>query len=152
MKTASIKQKEIQKKWLLIDIKSQVLGRVASQISHLLMGKHKPDFVPHLDSGDFVIVTNAKYLHLTGKKWKDKIYYHHTHHPGGLKSICAEDLARKYPERLIQLAVKGMLPKNKLRKKLLTNLRIYHEEAHPHHAQKPEKIAVLSIEEGDENE
>lgn len=137
MKPQNKEAMKTDKKWLIIDAKDQSLGRLASQIAHLLRGKHKPTFVPYLDCGDNVVVINASDVRLTGLKWKEKVYYRHSNYIGGIKAIKAEDLKEKYPERIISYAVKGMLPHNKLGRKLLTNLRVYAGSEHPHVAQKP---------------
>ena len=124
--------------WLLVDAKDQSLGRVASQLAQLIRGKHKPIFMPHLDAGDFVIVVNAAHVKLTGNKLRDKWYYHHTGYPGGLKGIWAERLLEQKPTELVRLAVKRMLPRNALNRKILhTKLKIYPGPDHPHQAQKP---------------
>ncbi len=132
--------KEIKRNWWVVDAKDQVLGRLASRIALLLMGKRKPEYTPHLDTGDFVIVVNAEKVRLTGKKWQQKVYYRHSGYPGGLKAITAERMRQTHPERLIQLAVKRMLPKNKLGRRMLKRLKVYAGEAHPHAAQKPQPL------------
>ena len=135
------KKGEIQRKWHLIDANGKTLGRLASRVATLLRGKHKPTFTPHVDTGDFVVVVNAGKVALTGKKWKEKLYIHHSGYPGGLKSISAEKLKEKKPRRLITMAVQGMLPKNKLGRKLLKKLKVYDGQAHPHQAQQPEVLS-----------
>jgi len=137
MKTLSVKAGDLQKKWLVIDAKGQTLGRLASEIARLLRGKHKPNFVPHMDCGDNVVVINAEQVHLTGNKWKQKHYYHHTGFVGGIKSTRADVMRDNHPERLLKIAVKGMLPHNKLGRKVLGNLKIYKGAEHPHTAQQP---------------
>lgn len=141
MATYMAKKREIQRKWHLIDANGKTLGRLASRVATLLRGKHKPTFTPHVDTGDFVVVVNAGKVSLTGKKWKEKLYIHHSGYPGGLKSISAEKLKEKKPRRLITMAVQGMLPKNKLGRKLLKKLKVYDGEAHPHQAQQPEVLS-----------
>lgn len=131
---------DIQRKWHLIDAKDKVLGRLATRIAMLLMGKRKPNYTPHLDQGDFVVVINAEKVKLTGKKLQGKIYYSHSGYPGGLKEKTAEELLKKHPERVIELAVKRMLPKNKLGRKMLKRLKVYAGERHPHQAQNPHRI------------
>jgi len=143
MATMMAKKDEIKRKWHLVDAKGKTLGRLASRIAILLRGKHKPTFTPHLDTGDFVVVINAEKVVLTGKKWKEKLYIHHSGYPGGLKSISAEKMWEKHPERLITMAVQGMLPKNKLGRKLIKKLKVYAGEAHPHQGQLPEPINLL---------
>ena len=141
MKTYSAKPSEIEKKWVLIDGKDLVLGRLASKIAILLRGKHKPTFTPHLDCGDNVIVINAKHVHLSGNKGnkKDgKFYYHHTGFPGGIKTTTAgKILEGKFPERVIKMAVQRMISRNKLGRIQLGNLRVYADESHPHEGQSP---------------
>ena len=140
MKTYSVKPADIKKKWVLVDATEKPLGRLCTEIARVLRGKHKPSFVPHLDCGDNVIVTNAAKIKLTGKKWKDKVYYSHTGWVGGIKAITAEDLFAKYPERLVQNAVKGMLPHNALGREQARHLRVYAGAEHNHDAQKPEAL------------
>jgi large subunit ribosomal protein L13 len=137
MRTSSITPADIKKKWVTVDATNQTLGRLASQIAKLLRGKHKADFVPHLDCGDFVVVTNAAKVKLTGKKLTDKIYYNHSGYVGGLKALSAGEVLQTKPENLILFAVKGMLPKNKLAKTLHTHLRVYPGTEHPHQGQNP---------------
>lgn len=136
------RSEDIEKKWHLIDGEGKTVGRVATKIAALLRGKEKPQFTPHADTGDFVIVVNADKLNFTGKKWEQKKYYWHTGYPGGIKSITAEDLSKKHPEDIIKKAVWGMLPKNKWQKKLITRLKIYTGKEHPHAPQKPETLEV----------
>ena len=142
MNTPMAKKGSIEQKWHLVDANGKTLGRLASRVAILLRGKHKPIFSPHLDAGDFVVVVNAEKIVLTGNKWKDKLYIHHSGYPGGLKSISAEKLMQKKPERLIMWAVQGMLPKNKLGRKIIKKLKVYSGEAHPHQAQQPGAIQL----------
>lgn len=137
MKTLKVKEADIQKKWLVVDAANQPLGRVASQIAYLLRGKHKVNYIPHMDCGDNVVVVNASKVVLTGKKWADKIYYRHTNYIGGIKAVVAKDLLTSFPERILETAVKGMLPKNKLGHGMLGNMKVYANDQHPHAAQKP---------------
>ena len=137
MKTYVAKPGEFEQKWHLIDARGQVLGRLASEVAKILRGKDKPIFTPHVDTGDYVVIVNAANIRLTGKKLDDKIYYHHTGYPGGIKSITAAELMEKNPEELINTAVKGMLPKNKLGRKLLKKLKIYPGAEHQNQAQQP---------------
>ena len=139
-KTISANDKTVQKEWLLVDAEGQTLGRLASKVAKLIRGKHKPDFTPHVDGGDYVIVINADKIKLTGKKWSDKVYVRHTGYPGGRREITAEQMLAKHPERLIEKAVKGMLPKNKLGRKMYNNLHVYVGAEHKHEAQKPKKF------------
>lgn len=142
MKTLIPKVKEIKHEWVLIDAKDQVLGRLASVIAKRLRGKHKPDFTPHLNTGDYVVVINADKVKLTGKKWDNKLYYKHTGYLGHLKTFTAKEMLKRHPENLIKLAVKRMLPKNKLGAKLLKKLKIYTGTEHPHQAQMPKPIPI----------
>lgn len=141
MSTPMAKKGMIEQKWHLVDAKGKTLGRLASRIAILLRGKHKPLFTPHVDVGDFVVVVNAEKVNLTGKKWQEKLYIYHTGYPGGLKSTSAEKVRNKNPERLITMAVQGMLPKTKLGKRMIKKLKVYAGEAHPHQAQQPEVLA-----------
>ena len=138
MVTVMAKKGEVVRKWHLVDANGKTLGRLASRIAIILRGKHKPIFTPHVDTGDFVIVVNASKIALTGKKWKEKLYIHHSGYPGGLKTTTAEKIRERFPERLITMAVQGMLPKNKLGRSMLKKLKVYAGEAHPHQAQQPE--------------
>jgi len=142
MKTPLIKKEDINPKWHLVDADGKTLGRLATRVAILLRGKNKPIYAPHQDTGDFVVVINAKKVFLTGKKWKEKIYTHHSGYPGGLKQASAEKIAEKKPERLITMAVQGMLPKTKLGKKLIKKLKVYAGDAHPHEAQQPEAYTL----------
>ena len=142
MKTYLAPVNEIEKKWYVVDAENKVLGRLASEIANRLRGKHKPTFCDFMDNGDFVIVTNADKIKLTGNKWNDKMYYRHTGFMGGLKEASAKDLMAKHPTDLLIHAVKGMLPKNKLGAAQLKKLKVYAGSEHPHAAQQP---AVLDI-------
>lgn len=142
MKTFMAKEKDIEKRWYLVDATNKVLGRLASQIAIKLRGKDRPIFTPHADTGDFVIVVNAEKIRLTGKKWDNKCYYHHSGYMGGLKKVTARRLLEKKPEEILRHAVKGMLPKNRLGRRLLNKLKIYTGPNHPHEAQKPEKWEI----------
>ncbi len=142
MKTYMAKFEPDKRKWYLIDAKGKVLGRVATEAARILRGKNKPTFTPHVDCGDFVVVVNAKYVKLTGRKWEQKKYYRHSGYIGGLKEVKASEMVKKHPERLIVRAVKGMLPKNRLGNRLITKLKVYPEAEHPHKAQNPVKIEL----------
>jgi large subunit ribosomal protein L13 len=142
MKTFVAKEHEVDKKWYLVDAENKVLGRLASQIAIRLRGKHKPIFTPHADTGDFVVVINAEKVALTGNKWDNKIYYHHTGYIGGLKQISAKKLIEKKPDQVLYMAVKRMLPKNSLGRRQLKKLKIYSGSEHPHEAQKPEILEI----------
>ena len=142
MRTFSAKKDEVVRKWYIVDLDGQNLGRVASRIAMVLRGKHKPIFTPHVDAGDFVIVVNAGKVAVTGRKLTDKVYYHHSNFPGGIKSITLEKQLVKAPERVITEAVRGMLPKNRLGRQLLKKLKVYSTADHPHAAQMPEPLAL----------
>ncbi len=133
---------EITRDWVVLDASDQVLGRLATEAARLLRGKHKPTFTPHFDTGDFVVVVNAERVKMTGNKLDDKVYYRHSGKPGSLKTETARERMSKYPERVIQAAVWGMLPKNRLGRKLLKKLKVYSGPEHPHEAQQP-KIHAL---------
>lgn len=137
-KTYMAKADEVERKWYIIDASGKTLGRMASEIARILRGKHKPIYTPHIDTGDYVIVVNAEKVKVTGKKRQNKIYYHHTGYPGGLKVISYDKLLEKKPERIIETAVKGMLPHNRLGRKMYKKLKVYAGPNHPHQAQKPE--------------
>jgi len=142
MKTYQAKKEELEYKWYLVNAEGKVLGRLATELAKILKGKNKPTYTPHLDTGDFVIVVNAGKLTLTGKKMKDKIYFHHTGYPGGIREINAEKLLAKKPTEMIRMAVKGMLPKNVLGRQMLRKLKVYAGPNHPHEAQKPVAINI----------
>lgn len=140
MKTYIAKPSNIERNWLVVDAKDQRLGRLATRIADSLRGKTKPDFTPHIDTGDFVVVVNAERIAVTGKKLSDKIYYRHTGYPGGLKQRTLAEMLDKKPEEVLRLAVKGMLPKSRLGRAQLRKLKIYTGAAHPHAAQKPQEM------------
>ena len=142
MKTFIAKKEGVSRDWYLIDARDKVLGRVAVEIARRLRGKHKPEFTPHTDTGDFVVVINAEKIALTGKKLDDKVYYHHSGYPGGIKSITAGKLLKKKPGDVLRIAVKGMLPKNSLGRMMLKKLKIYAGTDHPHEAQTPRPLDV----------
>jgi len=131
-----------QRQWYVIDAQGKILGRMATEIAKVLRGKHKPSFTPNQDVGDFVIVVNARNIKLTGTKLEKKIYYRHTEYPGGIRERTAAKMLEEKPEDLIKLAVRGMLPKNRLSRKLVTKLKIYPGPVHPHDAQKPQPLAI----------
>lgn len=136
--TFMAKASEVERKWLLIDAEGKTLGRLTSEVASLLRGKHKPTFTPHVDCGDHVIIINAEKIKLTGNKLNDKMYYRHSGHPGGLKSQTAKELLAKRPERMLELAIKGMLPKGSLGRQQFNKLNVYAGTEHKHEAQKPE--------------
>jgi large subunit ribosomal protein L13 len=140
MKTFIAKKDQVDKAWFIVDAEGKVLGRLASEIARRLRGKHKPTYTPHTDTGDFIVVVNAEKIALTGNKAADKMYYHHTGYPGGIKSVSAEKLLQIKPEELLRSAVKGMLPKNTLGRAMLKKLKIYKGAKHPHEAQVPKKL------------
>ncbi len=142
MKTPLPKVNKIEKKWYVVDATDKVLGRLATQIALRLRGKHRPDFTPHLDTGDFIIVVNAEKVRLTGRKLDQKMYHKHSGYLGGLKSMTARQMLEKKPEDVIKLAVRRMLPKNKLARQQLKKLKVYKGSEHPHQAQMPEPLEV----------
>lgn len=137
MATPMPKESEIERQWMVVDAAGKVLGRLATRIATILRGKHKPTFAPHLDVGDHVIVINAEKVHLTGRKLRDKLYRWHTGYIGGLREVSAETMLRTHPERVIEWAVQGMLPKNRLGRAMAKKLKVYRGGAHPHQAQQP---------------
>jgi len=145
MKTFLPSEKDIKRNWWLVDAEGLELGRVASRIALLLQGKRKRIYTPHIDTGDFVVVVNAEKVKLTGRKLDTKIYFHHSGYPGGLKARTARQILESHPERLIQLAVKRMLPKNKLGRKMFKRLKVYRGPEHPHEAQKPQELDIMKI-------
>jgi large subunit ribosomal protein L13 len=140
MKTYSAKTGEVANDWYVVDAAGQTLGRLASEIAHRLRGKHKPEYTPHVDTGDYIVVINAEKVHVTGAKRTDKMYHRHTGYPGGLKSMSFEKLIDHAPERVIQGAVKGMLPRNPLGRAMFRKLKVYAGDAHPHAAQQPQPL------------
>ena len=142
MKTYQAKKESIDHQWYLVNAEGKILGRLATKLANLLRGKNKPIFTPHVDTGDFVVVVNAKKVVLTGKKMKDKIYYHHTGHPGGIRETSAEKLLAKKPTEVIRIAVKGMLPKTSLGRQMLRKLKVYAGPSHPHEAQSPVSLDI----------
>ena len=142
MKTYTAKPAEVQRDWYLVDADGKTLGRLASEIARRLRGKHKPEYTPHVDTGDYIVVVNAEKIHVTGNKLKDKMYHHHTGYIGNLKSISLEKLLVKAPERAIQFAVKGMLPKNPLGRAMFKKLKVYAGAKHDHAAQQPVPLEI----------
>ena len=140
METTSIRVNEITRNWYIIDADGQILGRLASEVAQIIRGKKKPFFTPHMDMGDFVVVINAEKVKVTGNKEKDKTYFRHSGYPGGVTQINLRKVRQVFPERIITNAVKGMLPHNRLGRKLLTHLKVYSGELHPHAAQQPQTI------------
>lgn len=142
MKTYLPSVGELEKRWWLVDAEGEVLGRLASRVASVLMGKDKPCYTSFLDTGDFVVVVNAEKVRLTGRKWQEKVYYSHSGYPGGLKKITAQELVSKHPERLVEYAVRGMLPRNKLGARVFKKLKVYRGPEHPHQAQRPETLPL----------
>lgn len=143
MRTYTTKPEDIKREWFVIDATGMTLGRLATQIATVLKGKHKPIYSPHLDTGDFVIVVNAHKVRVTGRKLDQKIYYRHSGYPGGLKEISLRDQLTRHPDRVIRLAVRGMLPKNRLGRQMIKKLKIYATPGHPHEAQQPKPFATM---------
>ena len=142
MKTISVKSESVKRDWYVIDAEGATLGRMATEIAVRLRGKHKPEYTPHVDTGDYIVVINAEKVRVTGNKAKDKIYHRHTGYPGGLKSISFEKLIDKAPERVVQSAVKGMLPKGPLGRAMFKKMKVYAGSEHPHTAQKPQQLTL----------
>lgn len=142
MKTFSAKAEEVQRDWFVVDAENKTLGRLASEIAHRLRGKHKAEYTPHVDTGDYIVVINAEKVKVTGAKTTDKMYHHHTGYPGGLKSVSFEKLIVKAPERVLQTAVKGMLPHNPLGRAMFRKLKVYAGTDHPHAAQQPQPLNI----------
>ncbi|NPA42924.1 MAG: 50S ribosomal protein L13 [Chlorobi bacterium] len=141
-KTLSAKKENVDRKWWVVDAEGQVLGRLASKVAKILQGKHKPCYTPHVDCGDYVIIVNADKIKLTGKKWEQKEYKWHTGYPGGLRSMTARELWEKDPARLVEKAVKGMLPKSRLGRQMYRKLHVYAGPEHKHQAQQPEQLDI----------
>ena len=142
MKTFSAKPHEVKRDWFVVDAADKTLGRLSTEIARRLRGKHKTEFTPHVDTGDYIVVINAEKVRVTGRKATDKMYYHHTGFPGGIKSISFEKQIDKAPQRVIELAVKGMLPKNSLGRAMFSKLKVYAGDVHPHASQQPKTLEV----------
>ena len=142
MKTFSAKPAEVQRDWYVVDADGKTLGRLATEIARRLRGKHKPEYTPHVDTGDYIVVINAEKVRVTGNKHDDKVYYRHTGHPGGMKQITFGQLMERAPERAVQTAVKGMLPKNPLGRAMLGKLKVYAGGEHRHQAQQPQPLEI----------
>jgi large subunit ribosomal protein L13 len=142
MSTYMAKNEEVERSWFVVDAENKTLGRLASKIAQYIRGKHKPTFTPHVDMGDYVIVVNAEKINLSGNKLDQKKYYKHSNYPGGITEVTYRELLAKNPEFIIEKAVKGMLPSNKLGRKMIKKLKVYSGANHPHQAQKPEKIEL----------
>lgn len=141
-KTYASKPADIERKWYVIDAQGKTLGRLATRVASILKGKHKPEYAPHTDVGDFVIVVNAGQVHVTGRKMDQKIYYRHSGYPGGMTKITLRNQLDRYPTRAVESAVRGMLPKNRLGRKMISKLKVYASSDHPHGAQKPETLEL----------
>ena len=142
MKTFSAKQETVKREWFVIDATDKVLGRLSTEIARRLRGKHKPEYTPHVDTGDYIVIVNAEKITVTGNKAKGKIYYSHTGYPGGIKDITFEKLIEKAPERVLQSAVKGMLPRGPLGREMFRKLKVYVGADHPHTAQQPQTLEL----------
>jgi large subunit ribosomal protein L13 len=142
MKTVSTRPQDVSHAWYVVDAENKTLGRLATEIAHRLRGKHKPEFTPHVDTGDYIVVVNAEKVRVTGKKFSDKKYYSHSGFPGGIKEISFKDLQQRYPERIIEKAVKGMLPRNTLGRNMFKKLKVYSGAEHPHSAQQPQTLEL----------
>jgi large subunit ribosomal protein L13 len=142
MSTFMAKPGEIEQRWWVIDATDKVVGRLAVQIANILRGKHRPEYTPHTDTGEFVIVINAARVKFTGRKWDQKTYAAYSHHPGGLKVTGAREVLAKHPERILEMAVKRMVPRNRLGRKQMTKLKIYAGPQHPHQAQQPQELKL----------
>jgi large subunit ribosomal protein L13 len=142
MKTVSINKETANREWLVVDLEGQTVGRAAARIAAVLRGKHKPSYTPHADAGDFVVAVNCEKVVFTGNKLQDKLYYRHSHHPGGLTEMTAGQMLDRHPERVMMLAVKGMLPKNHLGREMLKKFKVYTGAEHPHAAQQPKVLEL----------
>ncbi|GGD05318.1 50S ribosomal protein L13 [Halopseudomonas salina] len=140
MKTFSAKPESVKRDWYIVDATGLTLGRLATEVATRLRGKHKPEYTPHVDTGDYIVIVNAEKVHVTGKKAQDKIYYSHSGFPGGIKSISFDKLLVRAPERIIESAVKGMLPKNPLGRAMYRKMKVYKGAVHPHAAQQPQEL------------
>jgi large subunit ribosomal protein L13 len=141
-KTYVTKKEDVQREWYVVDATGQTLGRLAAQVARILRGKHKPIYSPSVDTGDYVIVVNAEKIHVTGRKLDQKIYYRHSGYPGGLKEITLRNLLQRYPTRVIEHAVRGMLPRNRLGRRMFKKLKVYEGPSHPHAAQQPKPLEL----------
>ncbi|MBX2859330.1 MAG: 50S ribosomal protein L13 [Cellvibrionaceae bacterium] len=142
MKTISANSETVKRDWYLVDASGKTLGRLAAEIAHRLRGKHKPEYTPHVDTGDYIVVVNVEKIHVTGNKAKNKMYHHFSGYIGGLKSISFEKLVQKAPERTLETAVKGMLPKGPLGRAMFKKLKVYAGDSHPHTAQQPQELKI----------
>jgi large subunit ribosomal protein L13 len=143
MKTYNAKPETVERDWYIIDATNKTLGRLATEVARRLRGKHKPEYTPHVDTGDYIVVINAEKLRVTGKKEREKIYYHHSNYPGGIKATAFRDMVNRAPTRMLELAVKGMLPKNPLGRDMFRKLKAYAGNEHPHAAQQPKVLEIM---------
>ncbi len=142
MKTVSMRAEDVRRSWYVVDAEGKTLGRLATEVARRLRGKHKPEYTPHVDTGDYIVVVNADKVRVTGRKTTDKIYYRHSGYPGGIKATSFEHMRERHPERIIEKAVKGMLPRNPLGRAMLKKLKVYAGGEHPHSAQQPESLDI----------
>jgi large subunit ribosomal protein L13 len=142
LKTVSAREQDIQREWFVVDAQGQTLGRLATRVAAILRGKHKPNYTPHVDCGDHVIIVNAEKIHTTGQKMSQKTYYRHSGYPGGLKEITLRDQLQKFPNRVLESAIRGMLPKNTLGRRMFKKLKVYAGPNHPHQAQQPKPFEL----------
>ena len=142
MKTVSTRPQDVDRSWFVVDAEDKTLGRLATEIAHRLRGKHKPEYTPHVDTGDYIVVVNAEKVRVTGNKFNDKMYYRHSGYPGGIKEMNFKDMQDRHPERIVEKAVKGMLPKNPLGRAMFKKLKVYSGAEHPHAAQQPQPLEI----------
>ncbi|MFW6093390.1 MAG: 50S ribosomal protein L13 [Pseudomonadota bacterium] len=142
MKTVSMRAEDVRRSWYVVDAEDKTLGRLATEVARRLRGKHKPEYTPHVDTGDYIVVVNADKIRVTGRKTTEKVYYRHSGYPGGIKGISFEHLQQRHPERIVEKAVKGMLPRNPLGRAMLKKLKVYAGGEHPHSAQQPEPLEI----------
>ena len=142
MKTVSTRPEDVDRSWFVVDAENKTLGRLATEIATRLRGKHKPEYTPHVDTGDYIVVVNAEKVRVTGNKFNDKVYYRHSGYPGGIKEMNFKDMQDRHPERVIEKAVKGMLPKNPLGRAMFKKLKVYAGAEHPHSAQQPQSLEL----------
>jgi large subunit ribosomal protein L13 len=140
--TISAREQDVQRDWYVVDAQGQTLGRLATRVATILRGKHKPIYTPHVDCGDYVIIVNAQQVHTTGQKLNQKKYYRHSNYPGGLKEVSLRDQLQKFPDRVLEAAIRGMLPKNRLGRQMFRKLKIYAGPSHPHEAQQPKSLEL----------
>jgi large subunit ribosomal protein L13 len=142
MKTVSTRPQDVDRTWFVVDAENKTLGRLATEIAHRLRGKHKPEYTPHVDTGDYIVVVNAEKIRVTGNKFNDKMYYRHSGYPGGIKEMNFKDMQERHPERIVEKAVKGMLPRNPLGRAMFKKLKVYSGAEHPHAAQQPQSLEI----------